>query len=118
MKITTQSQAITIGNHARTFVRKRVKSALMRFDHAIKRVDVYLKDINGPKGGADKQVTVVVWMISGPRVAGETTDENMHAAVVGAVDKAKRGVRRAIGKAQEAEKAAKRRWQFWSGATT
>ena len=113
MKITTQSQAITIGNYVRTFVRKRVRSSLQRFDHAIERVDVYLKDINGPRGGADKQVTVVVWLLNGPRVTGEATDETLHVAVAAAADKAKRRVRKAVKKINSAWKADRRRWRFW-----
>ena len=65
MKITTQSQAITMGNRVRASILKRVTTTLARFDHMIERVDVYLKDINGPKGGADKQVTLVVWLDGG-----------------------------------------------------
>ena len=104
MKITTQSQAITIGNRVRNQLRKRVLSALERFDHAIERVDVYLKDINGPKGGADKQVIMVIWMEDGQRLAGEATEANLHAAVASSADKAKRQVRRAIDKARQVDR--------------
>jgi hypothetical protein len=37
-----------------------LSNALRRFSHRIERVSLYLEDVNGPRGGADKQARCVI----------------------------------------------------------
>ena len=42
----------------RDYVEKRLAFAFSRVDHVIERVKVTIADVNGPKGGVDKQCKV------------------------------------------------------------
>jgi len=37
-------------------------TALARFAHRLRRVSVYVEDVNGPRGGADKQCRCVLYL--------------------------------------------------------
>jgi hypothetical protein len=83
------------------FVRDQVRSALQRFDDQVFSVDAYLKDINGPKGGIDKQVRFVVRLRNRQVITTEVARARLRAAVVVSIRKARRAVRRSLKKSQQ-----------------
>ena len=94
------------------FVREQVYSALQRFEEQVVSVDAFLKDINGPKGGIDKQVLIRIRLRNRQVIATEITRANLRAAVIVATRKAKRAVRRSLKKAQQRHK-----WRISAGLT-
>ena len=80
--------------------------ALQRFEDQVVAADVFLKDINGPKGGIDKQVLVRVRLRNRQVIATEIARTRLRAAVVVSVRMAKRAVRRSVKKSLQ-----KHRWR-------
>jgi len=53
---------------------RRLSFALARFGERVSNADVYLSDINGPKGGIDKSCQIVVRLRGVGEVIAEVTD--------------------------------------------
>lgn len=62
-------------------VRSRLDFALGHFSGQIRRVDVRLADLNGPRGGVDKRCRVSVALQHGGELVAESTDERLASAV-------------------------------------
>ena len=110
MDIRIRSQALRLEAPTEAFVREQLQSALQRFDDRVMSVDAFLKDINGPKGGIDKQVLIRIHLRNRQVMATEITRADLHAAVVVAARKAKRAVRRSLEKSQRRHK-----WRIGTG---
>ena len=104
MNITTTAQNFDGSVALNTFVRSRLKNALARLDDDIIAVDVFMKDINGPKGGIDKAAVIRIHLRQRREVAIETVHENLGAAIRVGAKRAKRAVRRSLRKARRIEK--------------
>ncbi len=75
---------------------RRLQFALSRFDGRISQVTVGLADVNGPRGGADKQCRLVVRLAPSGKVTIEETHANVSAAVALAAGRAGRAIGRAL----------------------
>ena len=104
MNITTTAQNFDGSVALNTFVRSRLKNALARLDDDIIAVDVFMKDINGPKGGIDKQALVRVQMRNRQVIAVEAEHQNLYAAVRAAVKRTRQAVRRHLQKSRQIDK--------------
>ena len=71
---------------------RRARFALGRFAHQIRRAEVVLSDVNGPRGGPDKHCRVRVVLAASSPVVVEITDVDPIAAVSRAVERAARHV--------------------------
>lgn len=78
-------------------VHKRLEFALGRFAGRVRTLTVRLKDLNGPRGGADKHCQIAV-RLEHPRrmILVEDVDEVPEVAVSRAAERASRAVARAI----------------------
>lgn len=78
-------------------VHTRLEFALGRFSGRVRSLTVRLKDLNGPKGGPDKQCQIAV-RLEYPRrvILIEDVDEVPEVAVSRAAERASRAVARAI----------------------
>ncbi len=92
MRVDIQTRGFDLTDAMRAQVHRRLHSNLARFDEYIIAVDVYLSDINGPRGGTDKKALVCVQLASRLSVRCETVHVNLY----GALAKATRGVRRRV----------------------
>ena len=110
MNIKISAQGLRMEAATGAFVREQVYSALQRFEEQVVSVDAFLKDINGPKGGIDKQVLIRVRLRNRQVIATEITRANLRAAVVVVTRKAKRAVRRSLKKSQQ-----RHRWRISTG---
>ena len=109
MNITSRAQGFELSSAIDTFVRDEAQSALGRFAEDIISVDVFMKDTNGPKGGADKQVLMRVQLRGRQQITLQTTREDLYAAIRISVKRSKRAVRRNLRKAGRFEKLSLRR---------
>jgi len=62
-------------------VERRLRFALSRFSGRIRRVNVFLADQNGPRGGIDKTCRIVVRLRDGGDVVAEVSDVDWEIAV-------------------------------------
>jgi ribosome-associated translation inhibitor RaiA len=112
MNIKISAQGLRLEAATDVFVREQIFSALQRFEEQVVSVDAFLKDINGPKGGIDKQVLIRIRLRNRQVIATEITRANFRAAVVVVTRKARRAVRRSLKKSQQ-----RHRWRISAGLT-
>ncbi len=76
----------------------KVRLALGIYGHKIRRVDLFLTDINGPKGGQDMRCTIKVHVQGVPSVTVHFTAEDMYEAINLCARRAKRSIDRRLSK--------------------
>ena len=101
MDINVSTHGIRIDAGTESFVREQIRAALRPFEEQVVAVDAFLKDINGPKGGVDKQALVRVRLRNRQVIATEIARTGLRAAVVVSARKARRAVRRSLKKSQQ-----------------
>jgi len=98
MKLELRVKGIRLTQKLREHVEERVSSAMGRFSEHVRSVHVYLKDINGPKGGEDIECQIqAVLAHHGALVIRETKDDPF-AAVARASQRASHNLARQIDK--------------------
>jgi len=74
-------------------IERRVRFALGRFGHRIRRTEVLLVDSNGPRGGQDQHCTIHLVLAGLPPVVVEVQDVDPLAAVDRALERVARRTR-------------------------
>jgi putative sigma-54 modulation protein len=104
MKIDVRCRGLETSDSFREHIRRRVHFQMSRFGGAVRSVVVRIGDINGPKGGADKRCQVT---LRGSRL-GPLNIEDLSADVYSALDTALERAARAVGRAIERKRTARR----------
>ncbi len=60
MKTNINFRKINRSNEITNYINKRISSAFSRVNDAIQTTSLTVSDINGPKGGIDKECTIVI----------------------------------------------------------
>ncbi|HEB68140.1 MAG TPA: HPF/RaiA family ribosome-associated protein [Desulfobulbus sp.] len=76
MQINIKGRQVRLQDETIKSMKRRLRFSLSRFGHAIQGVTVQLTDINGPKGGHDKECLIIVNLQKGGKVVvqGNGTD--------------------------------------------
>ena len=111
MRINLQTQGFEMTPTIHSHVNRQIDFNLSNFEGHIQGVDVYLKDINGPKGGEDMKALICVQLRSRQIVKVESTREDLYAAIALAARHAKRSVKRSLSKVRHMEKLAIREFR-------
>lgn len=82
-------------------VNVELSDSLRRFSDQITRVEVHLRDLNGPKHGLDKRCTLEIRLAGHDPLAVEHDAENLYDAVKEAAGKAERLVQRYLERHEE-----------------
>jgi putative sigma-54 modulation protein len=77
MQIDIHALHIHLAPEHREQIRRRASFALSRLQARIARVEVRLSDINGTRGGVDKQCRVLVTLTHGPAAVVEDLDADL-----------------------------------------
>jgi hypothetical protein len=88
------TQILTKG--LREYAEASLRRAFGRFARRVSRVRVYLWDANGPRGGVDKGVRLIVDLEPAGEVLVREADADAFVAVAAAVPRARRAVRKAL----------------------
>lgn len=96
MRLSIRSKNVKLSLAAQERIRLRMASALARFNRRVQDATASFVDMNGPKGGVDKQCRLVVRLRPNDKVTIEETGSELFAAVTRAIDRAKRAVARAL----------------------
>lgn len=104
MNTTISAQSFDLSPAISRHAEEKINGALNRFRHHIVSIDVFLRDINGPKGGKDKQVLLRVRLGNRQVVTVESTRSDLYAAISCGSRRAKRSVKRTLKKMQRFEK--------------
>lgn len=106
MKLKVMRHDKSIGARLEGLVERQIGYALGRFETRIRSVTVRLSDLNGPKGGVDKQCKVMVTFRGGESVIAEVTDVEYEPVVHRAVDRIAGRVRRYLKASQTRSRSA------------
>lgn len=104
MQISMTARNLTLTPAGEQYLREHIRLALRRFGARIRSVETCLRDVNGPKGGVDKQVSIRLRLRSGELVLAEARSASTGAAMAVAIRRARRIVRRRTGRARRLEK--------------
>ena len=85
MRVLIHPRNITADPELRARVAEALETALAPVRSHLRWVDLYLTDLNGPKGGPDKRCRVVAHLPTGPVVVGRTGRDPVAAATAAAV---------------------------------
>lgn len=87
---------VELDEETRAGIRKRLGRKLGKFATSIERVSVRVEDVNGPRGGVDREARIKVVLSGLPSVVTSQRAETLEPAIVGALASAERAVRRAV----------------------
>ena len=80
----------------RTYIRRKLRTRLVKFAASVERASVRLEDVNGPRGGIDHVCRIKVVLSGLPSVVNEKRGPSLRAVVNGAIDGVQRALRRAL----------------------
>lgn len=100
MRLQIRSRGIEITEEVRERVGERLEQVLGRFVRHVALVRVYLRDLNGPRGGVDKKCRIVVEMPRDGRVVVSGTDADVHVAIAETASRAAVAVKRHLKRRQ------------------
>lgn len=96
MRLSILARGFVLTSALHYYVSRRVGFALSRYAHTIKQVQVRLLDVNGPRGGEDKQCVFVVDVVGAPPVVIREHDADAYVVVDRAADRVDRAVARLL----------------------
>ena len=96
MKIEIVSRNLNLESDLRELIERRVAFALERFEEQIERVWIALVDINGTRGGNDKQCRVVIDLSPSGSVHVDHVANTMESAASQAIERASHSVARTV----------------------
>ena len=71
-------------------VREKIRRTFSRFTDVIEKAHVILKDLNGPKGGVDKECRITLILHSGEKILTSAAHSLLEGAVSNASEKSQR----------------------------
>lgn len=96
MRIAIQSRDFSLTEALEHHVHKRLDFTLARGARKVRRVDVRLSDLNGPRGGVDKRCQIEVRLEGLPVVVVEDIQSDLYTAIDRAASRAGRTVMRRL----------------------
>ena len=96
MNVIVRSHGFLPKAPALRYVEEKIGRALDSYRDRVLKVRVFLKDINGPKGGVDKAALVQVHLDTRQTVTVESRNADLKAAISLAVRRTRRSVSRAV----------------------
>jgi putative sigma-54 modulation protein len=93
MRIEFHADGQMLSTDLREHIETALRRAFRRFARRVRAVRVYLWDVNGPRGGADKGVRLIVELAPSGEVLVREIAASEFAAVAAAVSRARHAVR-------------------------
>ena len=102
MKFSIKSHHVKLDEKTNDTMKRRLRFALGRFGDSINEVTVRLADLNGPKGGVDKECLIVVKLRKGGDVIVQGSGKDYTATLNYCADRIGRAVERELSKNRKA----------------
>lgn len=96
MRIEVRGRSGLLCDPLRAYTERRLRFAVGRFASRIERLTVRVDDVNGPKGGVDKECEIVVKLVPWGGLKVEERDVDLYLAVDRATDRLRRSVAREV----------------------
>jgi ribosome-associated translation inhibitor RaiA len=94
MRIEIRHRGVKVTDELRNNLEQQLRRALGRFDRHIEFVGVYLRDVNGPRGGVDHRCRIVIELPRRARVIVTGTDADLRTVISEAAGRAEFAVKR------------------------
>lgn len=94
MLIDVLDRNVTLDEATLEWIERRLQFALARFAGRIRRVHVVLNEINGHRGGLDKQCQLRLTLIPTGEIVVEDLESTLEAAAANSIERAARSVAR------------------------
>jgi putative sigma-54 modulation protein len=85
MQLELRMRNANLMESVREYAQRRLNFALDRYGSRIRRVTVRITDLNGPRGGVDKQCRIKMEVVPSGVLLLEETHSDVYAAISGAV---------------------------------
>ena len=95
MQVINHSPDFTLTEAIRAHIRRCLDGRLRQHTHLIDRIDVYLRDQNGPRGGVDKRVVLTAQQIEGHVTTTVGASDDLYQAIRLATRRLGRAIKRA-----------------------
>jgi ribosome-associated translation inhibitor RaiA len=96
MRLEIRRRGVKVTEELRAYLKERLRLALSRFGRHIDLLRVYLRDVNGPRGGPGKKCRIVVELPPRGRVIVTGADADIRAAISGTANRAGFAVKRHV----------------------
>ncbi len=96
MKVQVKARHFSLTKELKQYVKKRLKFALGTRYEQVKRVEVMLSDINGPKGGEDKRCQILLKIKGQTDVVVDDVQSHLYSAIDRAASRASRTVSKRV----------------------
>jgi ribosomal subunit interface protein len=104
MNVRIQTQGFSLTPAIGAWVHEQMRSAVSRYADEIIGVDVFLRDLNGPRGGHDKQAVVRLHLRHNAPMAVTSTYDDLYRAIDDAARRAGRTVRKSVKRKRRIER--------------
>jgi ribosomal subunit interface protein len=104
MNVRIQTQGFSLTPAIGAWVHEQMRNTIRRYSEELVGVDVFLRDLNGPKGGHDKQAIVRLHLRHNAPVAVTSTYDDLYKAIDEAARRAGRTVRRSVSRKRRLER--------------
>jgi hypothetical protein len=101
MRLLIHPRTTVADPEVRTQIVEALETALGPVQSRLDGIDVYLTDVNGPRGGPDKRCRIVAHLPAGRPVVVSRTDQDPVAAVVAAAARCRRSIRARLKRRQD-----------------
>ncbi len=108
MNVKIHTQGFDLTPAIKEHVYRQLHFNLANFEGQVLVAEVFLRDVNGPKGGPDKKALVCIRLSSRLNIAVERTRSDLYTAVNQVSRQAKRAVKRTLNRHRRMEKLAVR----------
>jgi hypothetical protein len=89
-------EGVRLDDDDRAHIRRRLGEKLGKYERAIERVTVRVRDVNGPRGGVDILCRIKVVLSGHPSVVAQHQAALLRPALTRALASAEQGVRRSV----------------------
>ena len=101
MRMLIHPRSIVTDPEVRVRIVESLETALGSVRPRLDGIDVYLTDVNGPRGGSDKRCRIVAYLPAGRPVVVSRTNREPVAAVVAAAARCRRSIRSRLKRRQD-----------------
>jgi hypothetical protein len=93
MKVFVHHHRHIVTTQLQQFAKRQIRNALAKMARRVVRVDFFVRDVNGPRGGVDQLVHVVIQLAGYGRVFAQDRHRALSTALTNVAQKARRAVR-------------------------
>lgn len=109
MKVQVKARHFALTKELKQYVKRRLQFALGSQSEQVKRVEVMLSDINGPKGGEDKSCKILLKIKGQEDVVVDDVQSHLYSAIDRAAGRASRTVSKRVTRLRDKAKRFKSR---------